>query len=112
MRFAGKRDDPYLFAVVPSLGQSSLLVAGHHDVPTWVSVPKNKSTTPLLSGLSPDLATETSNPGLPGGRAFAPYISSAPPLIDSVGMPSSFCKGERTHSAAYSELPEPVSARL
>src|SRR5215471_9750422 len=76
------------------------------------SVPNNNSTTPLLSGLSPDLATETSTPGLPRGSALPPYINKAPPLIDSVGMPSEFCKGKRTHSAAYSELPEPVSARL
>src|SRR6266404_4315368 len=76
------------------------------------SVSSSNSTTPLLSGLSPDLARETSSPGLSGGSAFPPYISSAPPLIDSVQTPSSFCSGRRTHSAAYSELPEPVSTRF
>ena len=76
------------------------------------SVLSNSSTAPLLSGLSPDLATETSTPGLPGGSAFPPYINNAPPLMDSVGMPSAFCRGKRTHSPAYSELPEPVSAKL
>src|SRR6267143_5703944 len=76
------------------------------------SVSSSNSTAPLLSGLSPDLANETSKPGLPRGKVFPPYINSAPPLIDSVQIPSSFCSERHTHSAAYSELPEPVSARL
>ena len=76
------------------------------------SVSSSNSTAPLLSGLSPDLAKETSKPGLPGGNAFPPNISSDPPLIDSVQIPNSFCSGRHTHSAAYSELPDPVSARL
>src|SRR5580693_668456 len=76
------------------------------------SVSRINSTTPLLSGLSPDLAKETSKPGLSLGKRFPPYISSAPPLIDSVEIPNSFRNGKHTHSAAYSELPEPVSPRL
>src|SRR6266571_8827639 len=76
------------------------------------SVSSSNSKAPLLSGLSPDLAKETSKPGLPGGKAFPPYIKSEPPLIDSVQIPSSFCSGRHTHSAAYSELPDPVSTRL
>src|SRR5258708_39955331 len=76
------------------------------------SVSSSNSTAPPLSGLSPDLAKETSKPGLPRGKVFPPYINSAPPLIDSVQIPSSFCSWRHTHSAAYSELPEPVSARL
>src|SRR2546430_16464572 len=76
------------------------------------SVSSINSRAPLLSGLSPDLAKETSKPGLPRGNAFPPYINSDPPLIDSAEIPSSFCSGKHTHSAAYSELPHPVSARL
>jgi len=96
----------------PRSSQSSLLVAGHHDVPKLRLRSSSNSTAPLLSGLSPDLANETSKPGLPRGKVFPPYINNAPPLIDSVQIPSSFCSERHTHSAAYSELPEPVSARL
>src|SRR5437879_12819776 len=76
------------------------------------SVSSINSRAPLLSGLSPDLANETSNPGLPRDNVPPPYIKSAPPLIDSVLIPSSFCSGRQTHWAAYSELPDPVSTRL
>jgi len=54
------------------------------------------------------LANETSKPGLPRGKVFPPYINNAPPLIDSVQIPSSFVVSAHTFGA-YSELPEPVA---